>query len=115
MIIFLQIQSHIIYQTPGIVITDVSDHLPVFVTTDLKVYRDTNNTVETEIRKLNDINMQTFKSELSKVNWEHECAWDDVNEVYEHFIGNFNNLYDKCCPKSTKRVNNQKERLNHLG
>ena len=56
---------------PGIIITDVSDHLPVFVTTDLKVYRDTNNTVKTEIRKLNDINMQTFKSELSKFNWEH--------------------------------------------
>ena len=99
------------YQIPGIIITDVSDHLPVFVTTDLKVYRDTNNTVETEIRKLNEINMQTFKSELSKVNWEHECVGDDVNEVYGHFIGKSNTLYDKCCPKSTKRVNNQKRKI----
>ena len=46
--------------TKGIIITDVSDHLPVFAT-DFKVYRDTNNTVETETRKLNDINMQTFQ------------------------------------------------------
>ena len=75
------------------------------------MYRDTNNTVETEIRTLNEINMQTFKSELSKVNLEHECVGDDVNEVYEHFIGKFNTLYDKCCPKSTKRVHNQKREI----
>ena len=99
------------FQTSGIIIADVSDHLPVFITTDLKLYRNETDQIETEVRQLKDQNIQYFKSELSKVNWEVECSGEDVNQSYRNFISKFDYLYDKCCPKSTKKVNQHKDKM----
>ena len=100
------------FQTSGIIISDVSYHLPVFITTDLKLYRNETDQIETEVRQLKDQNIQYFKSELSKVNWvEVECSGEDVNQSYRNFISKFDYLFDNCCPKSTKRkVNQHKDR-----
>ena len=97
------------YQTSGIIITDISDHLPVFITTDLKLHRNNIDTPETEVRQFNAENMKCFKSELGKVDWENLCSEGDANKSYKCFIDKFNSLYDKCFLKSkkvlSKRVN----------
>ena len=97
------------YQTSGIIITDISDHLPVFITTDLKLHRNNIDKLETDVRQFNAENMKCFKSELGKVNWENLCSEGDANKSYKCFIDKFNSLYDKCFPKSkkvlSKRVN----------
>ena len=99
------------YQTSGIIVADVSDHLPVFISTDLKVYRMKNDQADTEVRQLKDHNIKYFKSELSKVDWEIECSGDDVNKVYGNFINKFNYLYNKCCPTSTRKINHQRNEI----
>ena len=71
------------FQTSGIIIADVSDHLPVFITTDLKLCRNETDQIETEVRQLKDQNIQYFKSELSKVNWEVKCSGEDINQSLE--------------------------------
>ena len=90
------------YQTSGIIITDISDHLPVFITTDLKLHRNNIDKLETEVRQFNAENMKCFKSELGKVDWENLCSEGDANKSYKCFIDKFNSLYDKCFPKSKK-------------
>lgn len=44
--------------------TDISDHLPIFITTNLKVYRKNEDT-EIEICELSDKNIVYFKEELA--------------------------------------------------
>ena len=99
------------YQTSGIIVAYVSDHLSVFITSDLKLYRNETDQVETEVLQLEDQNIHYFKSELSKVNWEVKCSGKDVNHSYGNFITKFDYLFDKCCPKSTKKVNQHKDKI----
>ena len=51
------------FQTSGIIIADVSGHLPVFITTDLKLYRNETDQIETEVRQLKDQDIQYFKGD----------------------------------------------------
>ena len=95
------------FQTSGIIIANVSDHLPVFITTDLKLYRNETDLVETEVRQLKDQNIQYFRSELGKVNWEVECSGKDVHQSYRNVISKF----DYRFPKSTKKVNQHKNKM----
>ena len=90
-------------QTSGIIVADVSDHLPVFISTDLKVYRMKNDKVDAEVRQLKDHNIKYFKSELSKVAWEIEFSGDDVNKVYGNFINKFNYLYNNVVQHQQER------------
>ena len=106
--IFTNSKSH---QTSGIIIADVSDHLPIFITTDLKVYRNINDKIGIEVRNFKDDNIERLKSELMKVEWEHVCAGDDVNQIYGNFVCKLNNLYDKCCPKRVKKFNPHKKKI----
>jgi hypothetical protein len=89
------------HQTSGIIMTDISDHMPIFITTDLRVYdrRDySRDQVGRQVRNYNEENVQCLKAELSSVNWDNVCASDDPNEAYNNFIIKFNNLLDKCVP-----------------
>ena len=99
------------YQTSGIIVADVSDHLPVFISSDLKVCRMKNDQADTEVRQLKDHNIKHFKSELSKVDWEIECTGDDLNDVYGNFINRFNYLYNKCCLTSTRKIKHQRNEI----
>ena len=70
-----------------------------------------NEQADTEVRQLKDHNIKYFKSELSKVDWEIKCSGDDVNKVYGNFIYEFNCLYNKCCPTSTRKISNQRSEI----
>lgn len=72
-------------QTSGIILTDISDHLPIFIATNLSTYRNTDNGINTEVREINDINIQVFKSRLSCVNWDIVCSSYDANVSYMCF------------------------------
>lgn len=91
-----------VHQTSGVIMTDISDHLPVFITTDLKIYR-TNTEEEIEFRQHTEQNVKCFKSSLSNVDWEAVCSSEDESGAYTKFIHKFNELYDKCIPIKRKR------------
>ena len=69
--------------------TDISDHLPIFITTNLRMYRKNDNT-EIEVRELSDKNIACFKKKLANVDWATICNSDDVNVSYSKFVDTFN-------------------------
>ena len=82
----------------GIIINDISDHLPVFQICDYvfnvhKVFRKPSSK-----RLLNKENIDTFSNELMNVNWDEIISTDDVNLGYDNFIKVFKDLYNECCP-----------------
>ena len=52
-------------QTSGIILYDLSDHLLIFISTNLKIHKDIK---ENEIRDMNDNNIQLFQQKLGEVN-----------------------------------------------
>ena len=54
-------------QTSGIIITDISDNLSVFITTDLDVYRTKMDSSEIEVREFTNTNIEYFRRELDSV------------------------------------------------
>ena len=91
----------------GIFINDISDHLPVFACTkdDLKNHRTINKNII--FRDTSETNMNIFKGELSKVNWEVLYNQTDVNIAYDMFIDKFTSLFNNSCPlKSVNKKHN---------
>ena len=85
-------------QTAGIIISDISDHLPIFTVIKLSVYRHDHN-IQFEKRDYNVKNVQMFKDRLRNENWDEVCISDDVNVSYRSFVNRFVSLYDECIPK----------------
>ena len=99
-------------QTSGIIMTDLSDHLPIFSFTDLNVSCNTNLDNDVEIRQYTNQNIEYFKSELKSVDWEKLCILDDVDESYCNFITKFKELHDKYIPLKKKRIQSKKKTPN---
>ena len=97
-------------QTSGIILYDLSDHLPIFISTNFKIHKDIQENDDTEIRDMNDNNIQLFKQKLGEVNWSSVCSSDDANMSYVKFMEKFQELYDECIPK--KRIKKRKSRNN---
>ena len=97
-------------QKAGILLTDISDHLPTFVTTNLSAYHEsTDKSNDQLIRDMSEKNMSVFKQKLRSVDWDDVCcSSDDVNKSYASFIGKFNSLYDECFPKKKLRKSSMK-------
>jgi hypothetical protein len=94
-------------QTSGLITTDISDHLPIFITTDLNVYRH-HNTDPIKVREMTEQNINCFKAELGKVNWDDICSSSDVNVSYSMFLDKFQHLYDKCIPMKIIKARSKK-------
>jgi hypothetical protein len=96
-------------QKAGILVIDVSDHLPIFPSTNLSTYQE-NVEIDVEIRDMSKENMRLFKSRLSCVNWNAVCVSDDIDVSYKSFINKFNLLYDECFPKKKKKRSSVKNK-----
>ena len=94
-------------QTSGIIITDLSDHLPIFRSTDFNVSRNTVKN-DVEIRQYTTESVNKLKNELKNVGWENVCNSSDVNESYTNFVNTFNKIHDECIPLKKKRFRSQK-------
>jgi len=98
----------------SIIVTDISDHLPIMVRLNLNMPKC--NKMETKNqRKTGKLEMEYFQLLLSEINWTEittACANEDANMAYNNFITNYKNAYNKAFPlysptKSKKRQNNQ--------
>lgn len=90
----------------GILISDISDHLPVFVVFSSLV----NNTDHIEMtnftRKITDKTLENLKIDLLQQNWS-DVYVDNIDQSYEVFIFKISKLYDKHCPLVLKAGNRQ--------
>ena len=80
----------------GIVLNDLSDHLPVFAYFSGKTLtRDGENKVF--IHKITDENLRKFNKNVSKTNWVSFLD-EDPNEAYNNFIDEYSRVYNVCFP-----------------
>lgn len=82
----------------GILVNDISDHLPVFSIYDFK-YRVRKTTKQFEYRQFRTKELlNKFKDNLLAHNWETVYQEKDVNNAYEKFSSVFKHLYERNCP-----------------
>ena len=83
----------------GIVLNDLSDHLPIFTT-----YFDNETLTRRREEKIsshainNILNLEKFNEILSNTNWSSLINEDDPNEAYNNFISEFSRIYEVCFP-----------------
>ena len=92
----------------GLLINDISDHLPVFVICNKNVDRNVTKKY-VQIRSINNNNIVSLQNELSAQSWESVINSDDVNVAYSNFVNIFNLLLDKHCPVKKICITNKKD------
>jgi len=84
----------------GLLINDISDHLPVFTT--LQHFFQNKNTKKQEVYSLKRLKTATsikaFKKELNIQTWNEVYLTNDPNESYDKFLSIFIHLFNKHCP-----------------
>lgn len=80
----------------GLVLNDLSDHLPVFATFNYQIQRRKTENQDTNIRIRNDEAVTAFRNDLLKQDWK-EVSVDEVT-AYDSFLNCCLSLYDKHCP-----------------
>ena len=81
----------------GLIINDLSDHLPIFLIFEYKHNKRTNVTYNTK-RVVNDYNLHVMRNKLKETNWNEILASEDVNYMYDTFTTKLKNIYNSTCP-----------------
>ena len=80
----------------GVVLNDLSDHLPVFAYfSGLTLTRDGDN--KAFVRKFTDENLRKFNENVSNTNWS-SLLDEDPNMAYNNFIDEYSRIYNGCFP-----------------
>lgn len=82
----------------GLLINDISDHLPVFTVYNTKYLRSQQEEKLRYRRVRTEETINAFKSDLLAQNWENVYNESDIDGAYEGFLEIFISLYDKNCP-----------------
>ncbi|XP_051919919.1 uncharacterized protein LOC127599747 [Hippocampus zosterae] len=83
----------------GLLINDISDHLPVFAVFHNYFDRKAKSTTRiTEIRLRTQRSIDAFKQDLEKQNWTEVYSNEDPNTAFEVFQSTIISLYDKHFP-----------------
>ena len=83
----------------GILYTDITDHLPIF----LIDYSSNKAAAPTYIKKrtFSQENMDKFNNLLHLENWEDICRTQDTQGAYSLFLNKYCSIYDTCFPWKT--------------
>ena len=87
----------------GIIYSDLSDHLPIFVI--VRGIEKLNKSYQ-EIplfRKMTQENIQNLQCDLEKESWENVLSCSDVNEAYKLFLEKIHNYLDRNIPKEKNK------------
>ena len=87
----------------GILVTDISDHFPVFHISDSTIK---NESMEKSIwiRNFSYKNKRSFQRELGDIDWSEMCSQSDTQEAFSVFHKAFVRLYDKHETQSRIKV-----------
>ena len=84
--------------TSGLLVSDISDHLPFFLVYDSN-YKCTQPAKKAEYRRVRtEESLNAFKNELMSQNWDILYNENKLNCTYEEFLKIFKALYNKHCP-----------------
>lgn len=92
----------------GILLSDISDHFPVFSVNIGRIISDKQSHII--IRSYSQIKINDFFRQLSSIDWNEIYTLTDATEAFNHFYDKFCCLYNKCFPKKHVKVgyNNRK-------
>jgi hypothetical protein len=90
----------------GIIIADISDHLPVFLITGEHEGKNKDQMYShSRYRDVNDDSIVKFAGAVENMQWQEALdPHSDVNDTYDLFIDLFTTLYDKFFPVKTKTI-----------
>ena len=90
--VFVDSTIDIKYET-GIIKYDITDHFPIFLIKPL--HRSQEKNTEFIIKRaINDNKIDSFRENLSRVDWSHVFNNDNANEAYNIFLSTFLRIYD---------------------
>ena len=82
----------------GLLVNDISDHLPVFMVYDNN-YKTAQPAKQTEYRRLRtEESISEFKNDVMTQNWDIILNESNINCAYDKFLKICKRLYDKYCP-----------------
>ena len=81
----------------GLIINDLSDHLPILLIFEYKHNNSTNVIYNTK-RIVNDHNINVMMHKFKETNWNEILASEDVNYMYDTFTAMLRNIYNTTCP-----------------
>jgi len=94
----------------GILIADVSDHLPIFtLLNEIRVPKKSGKRYVFK-RKINNETIANLNRNLSEESWSNIYGCSDVNKAYGEFINTFNRHYHNCCPITKYRTSHKNEK-----
>ncbi len=86
----------------GIILNDLSDHLPQFAFSSTKTNSRKYETNYT--RDYNKLNLSKFQTSLSQVDWTSVVVQQNPNDAIDAFAGEYQRHFEECFPlKSNKR------------
>ena len=90
----------------GILLSDISDHLPVFAI--FPFYNDVKKRSSFTFlrRDINEVNLNLFVIELRNIQWERHVGHGNVDSKYNNFLRIFKVKYEKCFPLKTVCIKN---------
>ena len=88
----------------GIILNDLSDHLPVFALSSTK-FEKPNNETTYYTRDYNDLNIIKFQTKLSQVEWTRVLIGQDPNRLYDVFAEEYYRHFEDCFPLKISKLN----------
>jgi len=91
----------------GVLITDISDHLPIFTICDKSYLAPINREVYVYRRKIDDSTLNKLNLSLKYENWQTVLSTCNANDAYDEFIKIFMRKVDENCPEISIKTNNR--------
>uniref|UniRef100_A0A0K8RKJ0 Putative outcast ele5 orf1-h 1e-40-j 4 n=1 Tax=Ixodes ricinus TaxID=34613 RepID=A0A0K8RKJ0_IXORI len=88
----------------GVVSSDISDHLPIFMLIDTAREVCKRNSDTMTIQNITQATLDTFRQKLMTTDWADVFHSDDVDTAYNTFIKKFKQLYSDCFPDKTIKI-----------
>ena len=90
----------------GVLINDISDHLPVFMILSSHYYLKRNKHQNIFKRSIREENLTELQHKLSTYNWDTVTQCTNVNAAYSKFIAVVKDFFDQACP--LRKINSKK-------
>ena len=97
----------------GVILTDLSDHLPTYISLDFRKSSDKPNN-KTMRRIFSKENYDLFRNSLSQLNWESVTELQDTNLAMNQFFSIWEINFDLCFPKKKVVINRNYIKLNEF-
>jgi len=100
----------VVNNTSGLIINDISDHLPVFTVCNYRHDKYVDVSVKSKQRTYNELTIGKLVDDLSGIDWEEICVTDDVDVCYDSFMSVLDKKINVNCPVkygTNKKIKNK--------